>query len=76
MYTIKKTRTEKKSIVFQDTYAIDISETQYTLAVEHFINVCSKEIEWLIFDNIKTKVQLFKNDELKNEIEIHIKKTK
>ena len=74
MYTIKKTRTEKKSIVFQDTYAIN--ETEYTIAVEHFLHVCSKEMEWLIFDNIKTKVQLFKNDELKNEIEIHIKKTK
>jgi hypothetical protein len=76
MYTIKKTRTQKKSIVFQDTYAIDISETQNALAIEYFLNVCSKEMEWLMFDNIKTKVQLFKNDVLKNEIEIHIKKTK
>lgn len=71
MYTIKLTRTEKREIVYQDTYTIDAPYMQE--AYEHYLKVCSREIEWLLFSNIKTKVQLFKNDELKNEIDINIK---
>lgn len=74
MYTIKRTRTEKKSIVFQDTYAIESTNLQD--ALEFYLRVCNKEMQWLLLSNIKVKVQLFKNDELRNEIDIHIKKSK
>ena len=74
MYTIKRTRTEKNSIVFQDTYAIESTDLQD--ALEFYLKVCNKEMHWLLLSNIKVKVQLFKNDELKNEIDIHIKKSK
>ena len=72
MYTIKKTRKEGNNIVFNDTYTLLNIENSHD-AQQEFLKIVSKEIEWLFLKNIKTNIELFKNDILKNEIKIHLK---
>lgn len=71
MYTIKKTRHEGNQVIYQDTYTLNTQQL-YDAQIM-FLDIVKKESEWMLFNNIKISIQLFKNDILKNEIKLNIK---